>query len=95
MENTHNILCRFLEDELLKNFIYNYHYYMNKVAFKSNIFLDLYSLGNYDILSNETVIKSIAYISNQLNEMGNQVKKKKENENLKKNNRFHLFIKIK
>ena len=68
---------------------------MNKVAFKSNIFLDLYSLGNYDILSNETVIKSIAYISNQLNEMGNQVKKKKEDENLKKNNRFHLFIKIK
>ena len=34
---------------------------MNKVAFKSNIFLDLYSLDNYDILSNETVIKSIKW----------------------------------
>ena len=85
MENTHNILCRFLADELLNNFIYNYHNYMDKVAINLRIFLDLISSGNYDILSNEAVINSIAGISSELNEMLNQLKKKKEDENLKKN----------
>ena len=68
-ENTHNILSRFLADELLNNFIQKYSNYMDQVKIKLYTFLELISSGNYEILTNKEVINSISKYSNELNEI--------------------------
>ena len=82
-ENTHNILSRFLADELLNYFISNFHQSMDKVAIKLNVFLELILSGNFEILSNDEVINSITSISNEFNEIINKFKQNPKDEKLK------------
>ena len=72
-ENIHNILSRFLADELLNNFISKFHKYMDKINIQLYIFLDLISSGNYKILSNLEVIKAVEKISKELYELLNKL----------------------
>ena len=82
-ENTHNILCRFLADELLNNFIQKYPNYMDEIKINLYTFLELISSGNYEVLSNKEIINSISKTSNEFNDLLNNFRKDTKNEESK------------
>ena len=62
-ENTHNLLCRFLSDELLQLIITNYHMKLDKISLNLSILIDLCSKSDYDIFSDKNIVHSILEIS--------------------------------
>ena len=82
-ENTHNILCRFLADELLQIIIVNYYNYLDPISLNLNILLDFVSKSNYDILSNDKIINLISNISSELSDKLNKFKINSKNKELK------------
>ena len=83
LENTHNILCKFLADELLESIIIKYHSKLNSVALNLNIFLDIISKNNSDIISNINILKSISSISTEFSNIVKQLENNPSNEELK------------
>ena len=84
-ENIHNILCRFLADKLLQTIIVNYYKFLEPVSLNLNIFLDIVSKGNNDILSNKIILETISVISNELSDKLNQLKNNPNNKELQNN----------
>ena len=72
MNNNHNILCRFLADLLLQKIIMKYYDKLEPVDLKLNIFADLITNSNCDIISDKNIFKLICNISN--NEFSNILK---------------------
>ena len=83
-ENTHNILCRFLADELLQSIIIKYHDKLNKVSLNLNIFLDIITKSNIDIISNKNILNTICTISTEFSNVVNKLENDPSNEELKK-----------
>lgn len=81
--NSHNILCRFLSDELLTTIVLKYYNKLDNIPFKLNIFIDLISEDNYDILSSEDVLNSISETSKEFNGMVQEFKINPNNNELK------------
>ena len=82
-ENTHNILSRFFADELLRSIIVLYHDKLDKIGLNLNIFLDLISHSNYDIISNKYFLDKISEISTDFSKFLNEFKKNPNKEGLK------------
>ena len=82
-ESTHNILCRFLVDELLQSIIVLYHDKLDNIGLNLNIFLDLISHSNYDIFSNTKILNKISNISNDFSVILNEFRKNPFKEGLK------------
>ena len=90
-ENIHNILSRFLSDELLQTIIVNYYKFLEPISLNLNIFLDIISKGNYEILSNDKIQKAISVISTELSDKLNHLKNSPNNEELR-NDIIELLI---
>ena len=82
-ENSHNILCKYLIDELLTSIILKYYDRLDKIPFKLNLYLSTISEDNYDMLSNNDVLNSISGISKELNEMIKEFRVNPTNNDLK------------
>ena len=83
-ENTHNILCRFLSDELLQSIIIKYHDKLNKISLNLNIFLDIILKSNIDIISNKDILNKICTISTEFSIVVKQLENDPSNAELKK-----------
>ena len=73
-ENTHNILARFLANELLNKIIYLYHDKLDEITLNINTFLELISSEKYEVLSNMDIINSIAKISKEFDKLTTSLK---------------------
>ena len=85
--NTNNILCRFLADELIQLIITKYSNKLNEISLNFSIFIDLFSNSEYNVLSDSKIINSILGLSTNLNkniEAYNKSDNKEIKENLKK-----------
>ena len=83
LENTHNILCRFLADELLQSIIMKYHDKLDPISLNLNIFLDIILKSDYDVISNKNILKSICIISTELSNALKELEKNPSNNELK------------
>ena len=83
-ENTHNILCRFLSDELLQSIIIKYHDKLNQVSLNLNIFFDFISKSNIDLISNKKILNAICTISTEFSNVVKQLENDPSNKELKK-----------
>ena len=83
LENTHNILCRFLADELLQSIIMKYHDKLEPISLNLNIFLDIILKSDYDVISNKNILKSICIISTELSNALKELEKNPSNNELK------------
>ena len=83
-ENTHNILCRFLSDELLQSIIIKYHDKLNQVSLNLNIFFDFISKSNIDLISNKNILNAICTISTEFSNVVKQLENDPSNKELKK-----------
>ena len=83
-ENTHNILCRFLADQLLQTIIIKYHDKLNKISLNLNIFLDIILKSNIDIISNKDILNKICTISTEFSIVVKQLENDPSNAELKK-----------
>lgn len=81
-ENSHNILCRFFADKLLKLLIIKYKDKIDKVSLTLNIFLDLIYAGNFNLFANKNLLDSISKISKDFNEKISKFKEKPEDKNI-------------
>ena len=84
-ENTHNILARFLANELLNKIIYLFHDELDENALNLNIFLELISSKKYEVLSNMDIINSISNISDDLNNLVKNLKENPDDLSIRKN----------
>ena len=66
-ENTHNLLCRFLADQLIVLLVTKYSEKFDAISLNLGIFIDLISHSDYNILSDNKIIKTILGISSNLN----------------------------
>ena len=81
--NAHNILSRFLVDELIKIMIIKYKDKLDKVSLKLNIILNIiYEIGD-DVLLNEDIISSIEKISDEFSGMIKELKENPKDDKLK------------
>ena len=83
LENTHNILCRFLAGELLQSIIMKYHDKLDPISLNLNIFLDIILKSDYDVISNKNILKSICIISTELSNALKELEKNPSNNELK------------
>ena len=86
--NTHNILCRFLADQLIQLIITKYTNKLNEISLNFSIFIDLFSNSEYNILSDNKIINSILGLSTNLNKKIEEYKNSNDIEikkSLKKN----------
>ena len=83
MNNTHNILCRFLADQLLQKIIMKYYDKLEPVDLELNIFADLITNRNFDIISDKNIFKLICNISNEFSNILKQLENDSSNKELK------------
>ena len=81
--NTHNSLCRFLVDQLLQKIIMKYYDKLETVDLELNIFSDLITNSNCDIISDKNIFKLICSISNEFSNILKQLENDPSNEKLK------------
>ena len=81
-ENTHNLLCRFLADQLIVLLVTKYSEKFDAISLNLGIFIDLISHSDYNILSDNKIIKTILGISSNLNKDLEDLKESK-NESVK------------
>ena len=67
-ENSHNLLCRFLSEKLIQSIIAKYPNKLDKISLNLNIFIDLFSKSDFNILSDKIIINSILGLLTDLNE---------------------------
>ena len=82
-DDSHNILCRFLVDELLKIIVVKFQDKLNKVALKINLILDIiYEHGENTILNND-ILDQIEKISDDFASITKEIKNNPKNNELK------------
>ena len=83
-ENTHNIISRFLANELIISLLIKYPEKLDKISLNLSIFIDLIAKSQYNILSNNEIIDFILGISTNLNKDLEEYRKASD-ESVKKN----------
>ena len=82
-EDAHNILSRFLVDELLKIIIFKFQDKLDKVALKINLILDIIYEHGENMILNDDILDKIEKISDNFSKIIKELKQNPKNKELK------------